>query len=120
VLIVQLVTTCQQPGLRGLETGGNIGILDRRVSRFVDRRGEEELVRALETWVHATPNLVAQVATLEFHDERRLQERLAHLERESPRPGLRRIEHALYCMGILPNAWRPRVTSRTLGRRCPP
>ena len=82
--------------------------LDQRARLFVDRRGEEELVRALEALASRTQDLVTQTMTVDFQNERAFQERLARLEKgRSKLTGLRTIENALYCMGILSDRLYP-------------
>lgn len=84
--------------------------IDQRVQRFVARRGEEGLVEALEAWVHRTPNLLAEVTTGPFKDPVEFEKRLAHLEqRHSAGRGLRQLDHALYCMGVLRHRLAPPV-----------
>lgn len=83
--------------------------LDERVERFVKRRGDEELVRSLEAWVHQTEHMLAVIKTFDFHDQKAFEERLTHLERRhSAGKGLRKLDHALYCMGVLTDRLDPR------------
>lgn len=82
--------------------------LAQRTQRFVDRRGDGELVRALEAWVFRTPDLVGRLITTDFQDVREFHDRLEKLERrDSGGSGLRTLENALYCMGILPERLYP-------------
>lgn len=67
-------------------------------------------MEALEGWVHRTPYLVAMVTTSPFKDPEEFEKRLAHLEQQhSAGRGLRQLDHALYCMGILRHRLAPPV-----------
>lgn len=82
--------------------------LDKRTDRLVARRGEEALVSALEAWVHRTLSMVATVQASPFEDPDKFGKRLADLERKhSVSGGLRKLDHALYCMGILRHRLAP-------------
>ena len=82
--------------------------LDKRTERLVAKRGEEALVSALEAWVHRTESLVAMVQANPFKDAEEFEKRLAQLERKhSAGGGLRKLDHALYCMGVLKQRLAP-------------
>ena len=76
--------------------------LDQRIDRFFAKRGEPGLLEAVDLWWNRIDGLATITNTIDFQVASRFQNLVSQLERDhSGGKGLRKLEHVLYCTGVL-------------------